>query len=93
MQFHILSFEGPDPYAQAGGIASRVTGLARALADTGFDTHLWFVGDPELPGHEKLLSVVWLFADCRPIGAGRGTYPSHYPPSVYCGWPSRTELR
>jgi hypothetical protein len=52
LQFHILSFEGPDPYAQAGGIASRVTGLARALADTGFDTHLWFVGDPELPGHE-----------------------------------------
>jgi glycosyltransferase involved in cell wall biosynthesis len=52
LQFHILSFEGPDSYAQAGGIASRVTGLARALADTSFDTHLWFVGDPELPGHE-----------------------------------------
>src|SRR5688572_5907 len=51
-QFHILSFEGPDPYAQAGGIASRVTGLAQALADAGFDAHLWFVGDPELPGHE-----------------------------------------
>ena len=52
MQFHILSFEGPDPYAQAGGIASRVTGLAQALADAGLETHLWFVGDPELPGHE-----------------------------------------
>jgi glycosyltransferase involved in cell wall biosynthesis len=52
MHFHILSFEGPDPYAQAGGIASRVTGLAQALAHEGFDTHLWFVGAPELPGHE-----------------------------------------
>jgi hypothetical protein len=52
LQFHILSFEGPDPYAQAGGIASRVTGLAQALADAGFDTHLWFVGGPERPGHE-----------------------------------------
>jgi glycosyltransferase involved in cell wall biosynthesis len=52
LQFHILSFEGPDSYAQAGGIASRVTGLAQALADTGLETHLWFVGDPELPGHE-----------------------------------------
>lgn len=52
MQFHLLSFEGPDPYAQAGGIASRVTGLAHALAEAGFATHLWFVGDPNLPGHE-----------------------------------------
>ena len=52
MQFHILSFEGPDPYARAGGIASRVTGMAVALAEQGFDTHLWFVGDPERPAIE-----------------------------------------
>jgi hypothetical protein len=52
MQFHLLTFEGPDPYAQAGGIASRVTGLSQALAHAGFATHLWFVGDPALPGHE-----------------------------------------
>ncbi len=50
--FHILSVEGPDGYARAGGIASRVTGLAQALAELGFPTHLWFVGDPNLPGHE-----------------------------------------
>lgn len=53
LQFHILSFEGPDLYARAGGIATRITGLARALADAGFDTHLWFVGDPDLPGEER----------------------------------------
>jgi len=52
-QFHILSFEGPDPYARAGGIASRITGLAQALAESGFETHLWFVGDPDLPGNES----------------------------------------
>jgi glycosyltransferase involved in cell wall biosynthesis len=53
MQIHILSFEGPDGYARAGGIASRITGLSETLAASGFDTHLWFVGDPALPGHEK----------------------------------------
>ena len=53
MQFHLLSFEGPDGYARAGGIASRIAGLSRALAAAGFETHLWFVGDPELPGEER----------------------------------------
>ena len=53
MQFHVLAFEGPDAYAQAGGIASRITGLTQALAEAGFATHLWFVGDPTLPGYER----------------------------------------
>ena len=53
MQFHVLSFEGPDPYARAGGLASRVDGLTRTLVALGFETHLWFVGDPDLPGHEE----------------------------------------
>ncbi len=52
IDFHILSFEGPDPYARAGGIASRISGLAQALAEEEFDTHLWFIGDPDLPGVE-----------------------------------------
>lgn len=52
MQIHVIAFEGPDPYAQAGGIATRITGLTRTMADAGFNTHLWFVGDPALPGHE-----------------------------------------
>lgn len=53
MQFHVLSFEGPDTYAYAGGLASRITGLVYALAEAGYETHLWFVGDPSLPGHER----------------------------------------
>ncbi len=52
-QFHLLSFEGPDLYARAGGVATRVVGLAEALASRGFDTHLWFVGDPSAPGVER----------------------------------------
>jgi len=57
MQFHILSFEGPDGYARAGGIATRVSGLSEGLAESGFRTHLWFVGDPDLPGNETINGV------------------------------------
>jgi glycosyltransferase involved in cell wall biosynthesis len=53
LQFHVLSFEGCDRYAQAGGLASRTSGLVDALAARGFETHLWFVGDPDLPGLEE----------------------------------------
>ena len=53
MQFHILSFEGPDSYSRAGGLATRVDGLSETLASLGFETHLWFVGDPDLPGWEQ----------------------------------------
>jgi hypothetical protein len=53
MQFHLLSFEGPDDYARAGGIATRITGLAQALAAAGYETHLWFIGDPDRPGHDS----------------------------------------
>ena len=77
MQFHILSFEGPDGYARAGGIASRITGLSEALAEAGFETHLWFVGDPELLGHENR-GQLWWHRWCQWI--------SHYHPAgVYDG--------
>lgn len=52
-QFAILSFEGPDEYARAGGLAVRVRDLCATLADRGFVTHLFFVGDPRLPGSER----------------------------------------
>src|SRR5919202_312085 len=50
--FHLLSFEGPDRYARAGGIASRITGLAHALVGADYETHLWFVGDPQCAPNE-----------------------------------------
>jgi glycosyltransferase involved in cell wall biosynthesis len=51
--FVLVSFEGPDPYSQAGGLGVRMTGLAQALADGGYETHFFFIGDPKLPGEEK----------------------------------------
>ncbi len=53
MQFHILSFEGPDAYSRVGGLATRIEGLTQTLAGQGYETHLWFVGDPKLPGDER----------------------------------------
>lgn len=50
--FVILSFEGPDRYSHAGGLGSRISGLSKALACAGFETHLFFIGDPDLEGHE-----------------------------------------
>lgn len=76
-QFHILSFEGPDPYARAGGIATRVIGLAEAIAEAGGEVHLWFVGAPELPGHEERRGVR-LHRWCQWISA-------YHPRGVYDG--------
>ena len=61
-QFHLLSFEGPDLYARAGGVATRVVGLAEELASRGFDTHLWFVGDPSEPGVLPCIGAFGRFA-------------------------------
>ena len=77
MQLHMLSFEGPDGYARAGGIASRIEGMTRALVGLGLDTHLWFVGDPELPGHEESHGVA-LHRWCQWISR-------HHPGGVYDG--------
>ena len=77
LTFTLLSFEGPDPYAQAGGLGVRITHLAHALARRGFNTTLFFVGEPEAPGKERHLN-------------GRLTYhrwcqwvSAHHPNGVY----------
>jgi glycosyltransferase involved in cell wall biosynthesis len=77
VQFHVLSFEGPDAYAQAGGIASRITGLTQALATVGFETHLWFIGDPALSGHETR-GQLRLHRWCQWLSGS-------YPDGVYAG--------
>jgi glycosyltransferase involved in cell wall biosynthesis len=77
--FVLLSFEGPDLYALAGGLGVRIAQLARTLAKKEYDTHLFFVGDPGLPGEEftengHLILHRW----CQWISTG-------YPNGVYQG--------
>jgi len=50
--FVIISFEGRDPYSLAGGLGVRVANLSETLADMGFPVHVFFIGDPRLPGEE-----------------------------------------
>jgi glycosyltransferase involved in cell wall biosynthesis len=50
--FMVISFEGRDPYSLAGGLGVRVTNLSETLADMGFPVHVFFIGDPKLPGEE-----------------------------------------
>lgn len=52
VEFVLISFEGPDPYSQAGGLGVRVTNIAKCLASQGYPTHLIFIGSPDLPSHE-----------------------------------------
>ncbi len=52
-EFILISFEGPDCYSTAGGLGVRMQNLSRTLAETGFITHLFFIGDPKLPGEES----------------------------------------
>jgi glycosyltransferase involved in cell wall biosynthesis len=77
MAFHILSFEGPDAYARAGGLASRVEGLSLSLTEQGFETHLWFIGDPAAPG-EEIWRAVHLHRWCQWISRQE-------PAGVYAG--------
>lgn len=77
--FVLLSFEGPDPYALAGGLGVRITHVARTLARKGYETHLFFIGDPHAPGRElledgKLVMHRW----CQWISG-------YYPSGVYEG--------
>ena len=75
--FCVLSFEGPDAYSLSGGLGTRVKELVLALAGRGFETHLYFTGDPALPAEEVRAGVhyhrwsQWL--------------SRHHPQGVYAG--------
>ena len=83
--FVILSFEGPDPYSMAGGLGRRVTELSAALSTGGYETHLFFVGDPERASqethfHGKLSYHRW-----------SGWLSKHFPNGVYHGEQAKRE--
>jgi len=54
--FCLVSFEGPDDYARVGGLAAHVTGLASELSAAGFETHLFYFGDPRLPAVQRVVN-------------------------------------
>lgn len=77
--FVLLSFEGPDPYARVGGLGARVSELAAALAGSGYETHLFFVGSPEAEGQEvRCDGKLFLHRWCQWISR-------YHPSSVYDG--------
>jgi glycosyltransferase involved in cell wall biosynthesis len=78
-EFVLVSFEGPDCYSLAGGLGVRMQNLSRSLAEIGFTTHLFYIGDPKLPGEEiqedgRLILHRW----CQWIS-------QYYPGGVYDG--------
>jgi glycosyltransferase involved in cell wall biosynthesis len=78
-EFILISFEGPDCYSMAGGLGVRMQNLSLTLVETGFTTHLFYVGDPKLPGEEKLENgKLILHRWCQWISA-------YYPAGVYDG--------
>jgi len=62
----MVSFEGPDPYSQAGGLGVRAKGLCGALAMAGFRTSLYFVGDPDGP-REEIVDGLRLVRVCQEV--------------------------
>lgn len=75
--FIVVSFEGPDPYSQAGGLGVRVTGLVETLADMDYETHLFFIGDPALPGEECVRGgrlVLHRWAQWISVNCPKGVY-------------------
>lgn len=78
LDFVLLSFEGPDQYAMAGGLGVRMKELALELAKQGFRTHLVFIGDPSLPAEESPAENLTLHRWSQWLSA-------HYPAGVYHG--------
>jgi glycosyltransferase involved in cell wall biosynthesis len=79
VEFLLLSFEGPDPYSKAGGLGVRISNLAHFLASQGFQTHLIFIGSPDLPGvEERMNGRLKLYRWCQWISR-------YHPLGVYDG--------
>lgn len=76
--FVLIAFEGPDPYSLAGGLGVRVSELSEALAASGYETHLFFVGAPEAPAEESLDDGRRLWRCCQELAR-------RYPSGVYQG--------
>jgi glycosyltransferase involved in cell wall biosynthesis len=77
--FIFLAFEGPDRYSLAGGLGTRMAGLTEALARAGYETHFYFIGDPNAPGEGRHPDIpLVLHRWCQWISR-------YYPVGVYQG--------
>jgi glycosyltransferase involved in cell wall biosynthesis len=74
----LLSFEGPDRYSSVGGLGTRETSFARALGEADIETHLYFIGDPQLAAVEAFAPGVTLHRWGQWISA-------YHPRNVYDG--------
>jgi len=74
----IVSFEGPDRYASIGGLATRVSQLARALGEAGCFVNLIFAGDPAMKAVDDYAPNVTLRRWSQWISA-------HHPRTCYDG--------
>jgi glycosyltransferase involved in cell wall biosynthesis len=74
----LLSFEGPDRYSSIGGLGTRETSFARALGEAEIETHLYFIGDPQLAAVEAFAPGVTLHRWGQWISA-------YHPRNVYDG--------
>src|SRR5262249_46159505 len=94
--FVSVCFEGPDMYSLAGGLGSRVAELTETLARVGYETHLLFVGDPNLPEREThhegrlhLVRIAQKISKKYPNGVYEGEdekltyYTEHVPKLIY----------
>ena len=82
LQFVLLSFEGPDQYATAGGLGVRMKELGLELARQGFVTHHIFIGDPAEPARSHPHKNLTLHRWCRWLS-------EHYRAGVYDGEESK----
>lgn len=79
VQFVMLSLEGPDLYSSAGGLGVRATELCQTLANQGFRTRLYFLGDPALPPVDQR------FRGRLTLHRWSQWLSAHHPTGVYAG--------
>jgi glycosyltransferase involved in cell wall biosynthesis len=82
----MLSFEGPDRYASIGGLATRVSQLARAFGAMGCATDLIFAGDPAMAAVEPYAPNVTLRRWSQWISASHPRHAYDGEEQKICDW-------
>ena len=90
MQFHILSFEGPDLYSRAGGLATRLTARGRedpVIGEMDGPVLVWHEDTWELPPGAELLAASDRHPQAFRLGTALGMQPHpEVGPEILAGW-------